>query len=123
MQKRQSNTCLGPEVCRGADVLMLSFGCAPGVVQLEAFITVARLAVHAALGCLLLLWRLTDVAHDCDGRAGSLAVALNNAFQSEVAEQHANATLAEVNVVLAPWAWDGGDPGSHRASTPPWRRD
>lgn len=102
---------------------MLSFGCAPGVVQLEALVAVAGLAVHTALGGLLQLRRLTDVAHDCDGGASGLAVALDDALQGEVAEQHADATLAEVNVVMAAWAWDGGDPGSHRPSAPPWGRD
>lgn len=92
---------------------MLSFGRAPRVVQLEALVTVASLAVHAALGRLLLLWRLADVAHDGDSGAGRLAVALNNALQGEVAEQHADATLSEVDVVLAAGARDGGDPGGH----------
>lgn len=102
---------------------MLSFGSAPGVVQLEALIAVASLAVHTALCSLLLLRRLTDVTHDCDGGPGSLAVALNYALQSEVTEQHADAALAKVYVMLAAWAWDGGDPGSHRPSAPPRGRD
>lgn len=93
------------------------------MVQLEALVAVASLAVHAALGGLLLLRRLTDVTHDRDGRAGGLAVALNDALQSEVTEQHADAALAKVYVVLAAWAWDGGDPGSHRPSAPPRGRD
>lgn len=59
---------------------MLSLWRAPGVVHLEALVTVARLAVHAALGGLLLLRRLADVAHDGDGRAGRLAVALHDAL-------------------------------------------
>ena len=92
---------------------MLSFGRAPGMVQLEALITIASLAVHTALRSLLLLCRFADVAHDCHSSAGSLAVALNNALQGEVTEQHTDATLAEVNVMLAARAWDGGDPGSH----------
>lgn len=117
------DTCLGPKVCCGAHILVLSFGRAPGVVQLEALVAVAGLAVHAALRGLLLLWRLTDVAHDCDSCPGSLAVALDDAFQSEVAKQHADAALAEVYVVLAAWARDGGDPGSHGASAPPRGRD
>lgn len=98
---------------------MLSFGCAPGMVQLEALVAVAGLAVHAALCGLLLLRRLADVAHDCDGRAGRLAVALDDALQGEVTEQHTDAALAEVDVVLTAGARDGGDPGSHRASAPP----
>lgn len=102
---------------------MLSLGCAPGVVQLEALVTVARLAVHAALCGLLLLRRLTDVAHDGDGCAGGLPVALHDALQGEVTEQHADAALTEVDVVLAARAWDGGDPGSHRTSAPPRGRD
>lgn len=100
---------------------MLGFGRAPGVVQFEALVTVASLAVHAALGRLLLLWRFADVAHDCDGGAGSLPVALNYALQGDVAEQHANAAFAQINVMLAAWAWDGGDTGSHRPPAPPWR--
>ncbi len=99
---------------------MLSFGCAPGVVQLEALIAVASLAVHTALGGLLQLRRLTDVAHDRDGGAGRLAVALDDALQCEVAEQHADAALTEVDVVLAARARDGGDPRGHRPSAPPW---
>lgn len=120
-------TCLGPKVCGGTNVLVLSFGCAPWVVQLEALVTEAGLAVHAAL-CSLLLRRLTDVARDGDGRAGGLAVALDDVLQGEVAEQHADAALAEVDVVLAARARDGGYPWSHGASTPPggrhgaWRR-
>lgn len=102
---------------------MLSLWCAPGVVQLKALITVASLAVHTALCGFLLLWRLADVAHDCDGRAGSLAVALDDALQGEVTEQHADAALAQVDVVLAAGARDGGDPGSHRPSAPAWGRD
>ena len=98
---------------------MLSFGRAPGVVQLEAFVTVAGLAVHAALSGLLLLRRLADVTHDCDGRAGRLPVALDDALQGEVTEQHADAALAKVDVMLTAGARDGGDPGSHRASAPP----
>ncbi len=102
---------------------MLSFGCPPGVVQLEALIAVAGLAVHAALCGLLQLWRLADVAHDCDGCAGGLAVALDNALQGEVTEQHADAALAEVNVVLAAGAWNGSDARGHRPSAPPRGRD
>lgn len=102
---------------------MLSLGCAPGVVQLEALVTVAGLAVHAALGGLLLLWRLADVAHDGNGSAGGLTVALHNALQREVTEQHADAALAKVDVVLAAGAWDGGDTGSHRPSAPARGRD
>lgn len=92
---------------------MLGFRCPPGMVQLETLITVTGLAVHTALSGLLLLWRLADVAHDCNGRASSLAIALDDALQGEVAEQHADATLTEVDVVLAAGARDGGDPGSH----------
>lgn len=92
---------------------MLSLRRAPGMVHLEALVAVARLAVHAALGGLLLLRRLADVAHDGHGRAGRLAVALHDALQGEVAKQHADAPLAEVDVVLAAGAWDGGDPWSH----------
>lgn len=112
------DTCLGPKICGGTDILMLSFGCAPGVVQLEALVTVASLAVHTALCSLLLLWRLTDVTHDRDGCAGSLAVALNDVLQGEVTEQHADAALTKVDVMLAARAWDGGDPRSHRTSAP-----
>lgn len=96
---------------------MLSFWCPPGVVQFEALVTVARLAVHAALRGLL-RWRLANVTHDGDGCAGGLAVALDDALQGEVTEQHADAALAEVDVMLAAGARDGGDPGSHRPSAP-----
>lgn len=102
---------------------MLSFGRTPRVVQLEALVTVASLAVHAALGRLLLLWRLADVAHDGDSGAGRLAVAFDDALQGEVAEQHADAALPQVNVVLAAGARDGGDPGGHRPSAPARGRD
>lgn len=119
----RSCTHLGPKIRRGADILVLGFGCAPGVVQLEALVAVARLAVHAALCGLLQLWRFADVAHDGDGCAGSLPIALDDALQGEVSEQHADAALAQIYVVLAARAWDGGDPGSHRASAPPRRRD
>lgn len=114
-------TCLRSKICGGSHILMLGFGGAPGVVQFEALIAVASLTVHAALCRLLLLWRFTDVAHDCDGGAGSLPVALHYIFQGEVAKQHANATFAQVDVVLAAWAWDGGDAGSHRPPAPSWR--
>lgn len=116
-------TCLGPKIRGGTNILMLSFGCAPGVVQLEALVAEASLAVHAALCSLLQLWRLTDVTHDGDGCAGGLAVALDDVLQGEVAEQHADAALAEVDVVLASRARDGGDPQSHRTSAPPRGRD
>lgn len=90
------------------------------MVQLETLVAVARLAVHAALRGFLLQRRLADVAHDGDGRASRLSVALDNVLQGEVAEQHADAALAEVDVVLAAGARNGGDPGSHGASAPPW---
>lgn len=117
-----SDTHLGPKIRSGTNILVLGFGCAPGVVQLETLVTVARLAVHAAL-CCLLLWRLADVAHDGDGCAGSLPVALHDALQGEVSEQHADAAFAQIYVMLAAWARDGGDPGSHRSSTPSRRGD
>lgn len=117
-----SHTHLGPKIRRGTNILVLGFGCAPGVVQLETLVTVARLAVHAAL-CCLLLWRLADVAHDGDGCAGSLPVALHDALQGEVSEQHADAAFAQIYVMLAAWARDGGDPGSHRSSAPSRRGD
>lgn len=109
---------LWPKIRGGANVLVLSFGSAPGMVQFEALVAIASLAVHAALCCLLLVWRFADVAHYCNGSAGGLPVALNDALQGEVAEQHTDATLTQVNVVLATRAWDGRDPGSHRPSTP-----
>lgn len=114
---------LGPKVCSGADVLVLGFGRAPGVVQLEALVAVAGPAVHAALGGLLLLGGLADVAHDRDGGAGRLAVALHDALQGEVPEQHADAAFAQVDVVLAAGAGDGGDPRGHRPPAPPWGGD
>lgn len=98
---------------------MLSFGRAPGVVQFEALIAVASFAVHATLGGLLLR-RLTDVAHDGDGCPGGLAIPLHNALQGEVAEEHADAALTKVDVMLAAGARDGGDPGSHGPSAPSW---
>lgn len=119
----QKVTHLGPEVGGGAHVLVLRLGRAPWVVQLEALVAVAGLAVHAALGGLLLLRRLADVAHDGDGGAGRLPVALHDALQGEVAEQHADAALAQVDVVLAARARDGGDPRGHRASAPARGRD
>jgi len=97
---------------------MLGFGCAPGVMQLEALITVAGLAVHAALCSLLLLWRFTDVTHDCDGCSGSLSVTLNDALQCEVAKQHADAALAQVDVMPTAWAGDGGHSRSNGTSAP-----
>jgi len=116
-------TCLGPKICGGTNILVLRFGRAPGMVQLEALVTVAGLAVHAALRSLLLQWRLTGVTHDGDGCPGGLAVALDDVLQGEVTEQHADAALTEVDVMLAARAWDGGDPGSHGASPPPRGRD
>lgn len=97
---------------------MLGLGRAPWVVHLEALVAVAGFAVHAALGGLLLLQRLADVAHDGDGSAGRLPVALHDALQSEVAEEHADAALAQVDVVLAARARDGGDPRGHGSSAP-----
>lgn len=114
---------LGPKVCSGADVLVLGFGGAPGVVQLEALVAVAGPAVHAALGGLLLLGGLADIAHDGDGGAGRLAVALHDALQGEVPKQHADAALAQVDVVLAAGAGNGGDPRGHRPPAPPWGGD
>lgn len=102
---------------------MLRFGRAPRVMQLETLVAVAGLAVHAALGGLLLLRRLADVAHDGDGSSRRLPVALHDALQGEIAEQHANAALAKVDVVLAARARDGGDPRGHRASAPARGRD
>lgn len=102
---------------------MLGFGRAPGVVQLEALVAVASPAVHAALGGLLLLWRLAGVAHDGHGGASRLAVALDDALQGEVPKQHADAALAEVDVVLAARARNGGDPRGHRPPAPPWGGD
>lgn len=102
---------------------MLGFGRAPGVVELEALVAVARPAVHAALGGLLLLRGLAAVAHDGHGGAGRLAVALHDVLQGEVAEQHADAALAQVDVVLAAGARDGGDPRGDRAPAPPWGGD
>lgn len=101
---------------------MLGFGCAPGVVELEALVAVASPAVHAALGGLL-LWRLADVAHDRHGGASRLAVALHDALQGEVPKQHADAAFAEVDVVLAAGARNGGDPRGHRPPAPPWGGD
>lgn len=102
---------------------MLGFGRAPGVVQLEALVAVAGPAVHAALGGLLLLRRLADVAHDCHGGASSLPVALDDALQGEVPEEHADAALAQVDVVLAAGARNGGDPRGHRPPAPAWGGD
>lgn len=102
---------------------MLSFGCAPGVVQLEALVTIARLAVHTALCGLLQLWRLADVTHNGHSGSGRLAVSLDDVLQGEVTEQHTDAALAEVDVMLAAWACDGGDPWSHGPSAPPRGRD
>lgn len=113
---------LGPEIGSGPDVLVLGLGRAPGVVQLEALVAVASPAVHAALGGLL-LWRLADVAHDCHGGARGLAVALHDALQGEVAKQHADAAFAQVDVVPAAGAGNGGDPRGHRAPAPPWGGD
>lgn len=113
---------LGPKICSGADVLVLGFGCAPGVVQLEALVAVARPAVHAALRGLL-LGGLADVAHDGDGGASGLAVALDDALQGEVPKQHADAAFAQVDVVLAAGARNGGDPRGHRSPAPPWGGD
>lgn len=99
---------LGAEVERGAHILVLGFRCTPRVVHLEALIAVAGLAVHAALGGLLHRW-LARAAHDGDGCAGRLPVALHDALQREVAEEHADAALAQINVVLAARAREGGD--------------
>lgn len=98
---------------------MLGFGGAPWVVELEALVAVAGLAVHAALGGLL-LGRLAHVAHDGHGGAGRLPVALHNAFQGEVPEEHAHAPLTQVHIVLAAWARESGNAGGHRATSPSW---
>lgn len=111
------NTFLGPKVCRRTNVFMLSFGCSPRMVQLEALVAITSLAVHAAL-CGLLRWRLADVTHDGHSSAGSLAVALNNALQGEVTEQHADAALAKVDIVLTARAVDGGDARGHGPFAP-----
>lgn len=123
MQKKHCSTgndctCLGPKVCGGADILMLGFRCAPGVVEFEAFVTVASLAVHAALGSLLLLRRLTDVTHDGNGCTGRLTVALHYALQSKVAKQHTDSTFTKVDIMLAAGACDRGDTWGHRSSAP-----
>lgn len=98
---------------------MLRFGRAPGVVQLEALVAVAGLTVHAALGGLLRR-RLTHVAHDGHRGPRRLPVPLHDTLQREVAEEHADAALPEVDVVLAAWAGEGGDAGCH-GGTPPAR--
>lgn len=114
---------LRSEVGGGSHVLVLGFGCAPGVVQLEALVAVTGLAVHAALGGLLQRGRLANVAHDGDGGSRRLPVALHDALQREVAEEHANAPLAEVDVVLATGTREGGDAGSDGGPPPSGRRD
>lgn len=83
----------------------------PWVVQLEALVAVAGLAVHAALGGLLHSRWLAQVAHDSDCGTGRLPVALHNALQREVAEEHADTPLAQLYVTLATWAWEAGDAG------------
>ena len=102
---------------------MLGLGRAPGVVQLEALVAVAGLAVHAALGGLLRRQRrLAHVAHDGHGGTGRLPVALHDVLQREVAEEHADAALAQLDVVLAARARDGRDAGGHRVPPPAGRR-
>lgn len=88
---------------------MLGPGRPPWVIQLEALIAVARLAIHAALGSFLHSRRLAHVAHDGDSCTGRLPVALHNTFQCEVAEEHADAPLAQLYVTLTTWAWEAGD--------------
>lgn len=117
------DTYLGPEVGGWAHILVLSFRCAPGMVHLETLITVAGLAVHTALSSFLMLRRLADITHDGDGRTCRLAVALDYVLQGEVPEEHTDATLAEVDVVLAAGARDGGYSGGHRPSPPSRGRD
>ena len=115
---------LGPEVGGGPHILVLGLGGPPGVVQLEALVAVASLAVHAALGGLLRRQRrLAHVAHDGHGGARRLPVALHDVLQREVAEEHADAPLAQLDVVLAARAGDGRDAGGHRVPPPAGRRD
>lgn len=102
---------LWSEVSSRPDVLVLGPGRPPWVVHLEALVAVARLAVHAALGGFLYGGWLAHVAHDGHGRAGRLPVALHNALQREVAEEHADAPLAQLYVALATWAREAGDAG------------
>lgn len=109
---------LWSEVSSRPNVLVLGPGCPPRVVQLEALIAVARLAVHAALGGLLHSRRLAQVAHDGDSGTGRLPVALHNALQREVSEEHADAPLAQLYVTLATWAWEAGDTGGDRGAPP-----
>lgn len=104
---------LWSEVGSRPDILVLSPGRSPRVVQLEAFVAVACLAVHAAFGGLLHSRRLAYVAHDGDGGTGRLPVALYDALQCEVAEEHADAPLTQLYVALAAWAWEAGDAGGH----------
>ncbi len=100
---------------------MLGFGRSPGVVHLEALVAEAGLAVHAALGGLL-SGRLAGVAHDGHGRAGRLPVALHDALQSKVSEEHADPALPEINVMLTAGTREGGDPRSDGGAPPSGRR-
>lgn len=102
---------LRSEVSSRPDVLVLGPGRPPWVVQLEALVAVACLAVHAALGGLLHSRWLAHIAHDGDSGTGRLPVALHNSLQCEVAEEHADAPLAQLYVTLATWAWEAGDAG------------
>lgn len=104
-----SQSYLWSEVSSRPNVLVLGPGRPPWVVQLEALVAVARLAVHAALGGLLHSRRLAHVAHDGDSSTGRLPVALHNVLQCEVAEEHADAPFTQFYVVLATWAREAGD--------------
>lgn len=91
------------------------------MVQLKAFVTVAGLAVHAALRGLLYDGRLTHVTHDGNGGACRLSVALHDALQRKVPEQHTDAPLTEIDITLAAGAREGGDARRDRRAPPTGR--
>lgn len=101
---------------------MLGFGRSPRVMHLEAFVAVAGLAVHAALGGFL-NGRFTHVTHDGHGRAGCLTVAFYDALQREVTEEHADPSLPKIDVMLAPGTGEGGDSRRNGGTPPSGRRD
>lgn len=71
---------------------MLGFLGAPGVVELEALIAEAGLALCAALGGLQLRG-LAELAHDGRADVDGLPVALHHPLQGQVAEEAAQTPL------------------------------
>lgn len=105
---------LGAEGEGGGRGLMLGFLGAPGVVELEALVAEAGLALGAALGGLQLRG-FAELAHDGGADVDGLAVTLHHPLQRQVAEEAAQTPFAQIHVPLASRAGEADGLGVHGA--------